>query len=148
MLIKLAKIYCFIAALLLVNPFSLAVRAAVPVEPHKSSPAALARHHQLSLADVVRQTMSVHFGEQQLGQQTIDQFAESLPVHPDLRRPAGVFVTLSYKGKSRACWGSINPTQSSLVKQTVYTTIDALTKEYRYPLIKKSEWKKLKPQVS
>src|SRR5262249_13537090 len=33
-------------------------------------------------------------------------------------------------------------------KQTVFSTLNALTKEYRYPPIKKSEWKKLKPQVT
>src|SRR5262249_4386389 len=76
------------------------------------------------------------------------QFAASLPVSAEFRRPAGVFVTLSRKGQSRACWGGINPSQDSIVKQTVYATIDALTKEYRYPLIKKTEWKLLKPQVT
>jgi AMMECR1 domain-containing protein len=160
MLFKLAKTYmrcAFWVFLLSILPAS--VEAAVPAGPEISSSAAagarskihLAQRKesksQISLADVVRQTMAIHFGEQKISG-SLDQFAAGLPVPERFCRPAGVFVTLSYKGNSRACWGSINPSQSSIVKQTVYATIDALTKEYRYPKIKKSEWKQLKPQVT
>ncbi|MEB3285955.1 MAG: AMMECR1 domain-containing protein [Vampirovibrionales bacterium] len=75
-------------------------------------------------------------------------FAAKFPVAQDYRRQAGLFVTLSQNGKSRACWGALTPSQGDLVKQTVFATIDTLTKDYRYAPIRKSEWRELKPQVS
>lgn len=144
MLFKLARTYiCCVLGLLAFFGFSQEMRAAV-----HSSGDSQSRQTQIKLTDVVRQTIAIHFGEQKLNGKTIEQFARSLPVKTEFRKPAGVFVTLSYKGKTRACWGSINPSQSDIVKQTVYATLDALTKEYRYAPIKQGEWKQLKPQVT
>lgn len=63
-------------------------------------------------------------------------------------KPRGVFVTLSRNGKPRACWGSAYPQYKTVSEATVYATLGALTKEYRYPPIPKSEWPLLKPQVT
>ena len=63
-------------------------------------------------------------------------------------KPRGVFVTLSRNGKPRACWGSAYPQYKTVSEATLYATLGALTKEYRYPPIRKSEWPLLKPQVT
>jgi AMMECR1 domain-containing protein len=161
MLFKLPKAYlhcafCVILVLVAVTRAQAALPGSAADSSRSAAPTTtkirLAQHKesesQISLADVVKQTMAIHFGERKLAGKTIDQFAAGLPVPEKFHRPAGVFVTLSYKGKSRACWGTINPSQESIVKQTVYATLDALTKEYRYPKIKTTEWKTLKPQIT
>ncbi len=79
---------------------------------------------------------------------TLDEFIAGLAVSSQFRRAAGVFVTLSRGGKSRACWGSVFPEHPDLVKSTVYATLGALTKEYRYAPVRRNEWRLLKPQVT
>jgi AMMECR1 domain-containing protein len=114
-----------------------------------NSPASGVRQRQeIALTQVVRLVESVHFGERKLGKQTLDEFADRLPVNARFQKRAGVFVTLSRNGKTRACWGTIFPQQKSIVEETVFSTIGALTKEYRYPAVQASEWKGLKPQVT
>lgn len=142
MLIKLAKTFlrCAICLILLLFQGANAGASARSVQEANNK-------LELSLPEVVKQTIAIHFGERKLSG-TLDQFAQDLPVPARFRKSAGVFVTLSFNGKTRACWGSIYPSQSSIVKQTVYSTVDALTKEYRHKPIKKAEWKSLKPQVT
>lgn len=102
----------------------------------------------VSLTDIVRQVEAIHFGDKQLGQQTLSEFARSLPVASRFKQRAGVFVTLSRHGKSRACWGNVFPQEPDIAQATVFATIGALTKEYRYAPIQPYEWKQLKPQVT
>jgi AMMECR1 domain-containing protein len=79
---------------------------------------------------------------------SFQEFADSLDVPPQFKQPHGVFVTLSFHGKTRACWGSVDPQHENVVKSTVYATLGALTKEYRFHPIRASEWQRLKPQVT
>jgi len=98
----------------------------------------------LSLTALVRQTMQTYFeGE---GESSIAALTKNVP--KQYNSPAGVFVTLSTNGKTRACWGSIQPTHANIVESTVYATLNALKKDYRYKPIKASEWQDLKPQVT
>lgn len=103
---------------------------------------------EVSLPEIARQTMAVQFGDRSIGTKTLEQFATEFPVRAQFRKPAGLFVTLSIKGKTRACWGSVYPEEDTIAKSTVYSTISALTKEYRYPPVRRSEWKRLKVQVT
>lgn len=80
--------------------------------------------------------------------ESIDQFAKRFTVPAPYKKRAGVFVTFSKNGKTRACWGSIFPRFDDLVKATVYTTEEALTNEYRYPKIREDEVQSLKAQVT
>ena len=80
--------------------------------------------------------------------ESIDQFAKHFPVLAPYKKRAGLFVTFSRGGKTRACWGSIHPRFADLVKATVYTTQEALTNEYRYPKIKEEEVASLRAQVT
>lgn len=97
----------------------------------------------LSLPEIVRLTMAAHFEAGHAGDSL-----KALPVPTPYRKRAGVFVTLSRQGKPRACWGSLYPQQANLVEATVAATRGALSREYRYPPITRSEWQTLKPQVT
>ena len=121
----------------------------------------------LSLPALVQHTMQFYF-EKQLqisqasahamnpsaasGSQSLSAYAKFLqqlpPVATPYHRPAGVFVTLSDHGATRACWGSVFPQQKTVTEATVAGTLGALTKEYRYPPIRPNEWRQLKPQVT
>lgn len=100
-----------------------------------------------SLPEVVRQTLALHFGES-TQYENFDELAHSFIVPKKFEKTAGLFVTLSRHGRTRACWGSINPQFPNLVVATVYTTESALSKEYRYKKIRANEWQLLKPQVT
>ncbi len=100
-----------------------------------------------SLPEVVRQTLALHFGES-TDYESFDELAHSFVVPKKFQKTAGLFVTLSRNGKTRACWGSMNPQYPNLVVGTVYTTESALSKEYRYKKIRANEWQLLKPQVT
>ncbi|MBY0358104.1 MAG: AMMECR1 domain-containing protein [Candidatus Obscuribacterales bacterium] len=100
-----------------------------------------------SLPEIVHETMLLHFGGEQ-GQTSIKEFADNLPVRKEFQKPGAVFVTLSSQQKTRACWGTLYPQHKSIAAETVYSTLGALTKEYRYPPIKKSELNRLKIQVT
>lgn len=67
---------------------------------------------------------------------------------PEYRQSRGLFVTLYKDGKTRACWGNISPNHADLVTNTVFTTIDCLTKEYRFGAVQKKEIADLKAQVT
>src|SRR5262245_2967989 len=98
---------------------------------------------------IVRQTLVRHFHPELFANKTtLDDFAEQYKLTPYYRQRKGVFVTLSKEGKTRACWGSIDPEQKNLVTETVFTTEAALSKDYRHPLIKGSELNDLKCQVT
>lgn len=100
-----------------------------------------------SLPSIVRETMSLYFHGPR-SSQSLKEFTSRLSVRKEFQKPAGVFVTLSDQGKTRACWGSIYPQHKSIAEETVYATFGALTKEYRFKPIKESELKKLKIQVT
>lgn len=98
--------------------------------------------------------MAIYFSDERTGQ---GESAVQAPYQTLIRqlqpatgygKPSGVFVTLSRDGKSRACWGSAYPHYKSVPEAVVYATLGALTKEYRYKPISRTEWKALKPQVT
>jgi AMMECR1 domain-containing protein len=79
---------------------------------------------------------------------SLEKLAAKFVVKREHERDAGLFITLIKNGGTRACWGSVNSSQRNLVQATVYTTEDALGKDYRYSKIKKSEINQLIPQVT
>jgi len=101
---------------------------------------------KISLPELAREVMAIHFQDSQY--HSLKELLAATPVCDQYKRPAGLFVTLSRNGKTRACWGSIYAQEQNLVQSTVSTTEKALTKEYRFPRIRASEWKFLKPQVT
>jgi AMMECR1 domain-containing protein len=101
---------------------------------------------QMDPKDIAVETMAIYFGQRK--GMSFENLAKHARVPSTFRKPAGVFVTLSSRGKTRACWGSIYPQSDSIAKSTVYATLGALTKEYRYAPIKAREWQKLQAQVT
>lgn len=76
------------------------------------------------------------------------EWADKFRVEPEFLKSAGVFVTLSKHGKTRACWGSVNSREANIVRETVLSTLGALKKEYRFKPIQYHEVKDLKFQVT
>jgi len=101
----------------------------------------------IELPQVVRQTMAIYF-EKPDADKLLDAMLNERTKDARFQKRAGVFVTLSRHGKSRACWGSIDSDGSDLVQSTVHATLEALNNEYRYKPVSASEWKMLKPQVT
>jgi AMMECR1 domain-containing protein len=102
----------------------------------------------VKLPDIVKLTIFQYFAKADFSNESVNKMLAKYTALPELAKPQGLFVTLSYQGKTRACWGSLYPQYDNLAKATIYTTLNALTKEYRYPPIKKSESKDLKAQVT
>lgn len=100
----------------------------------------------MTLTALVRQTMEAYFTGSGVNSSTIANLLAHLP--EQYNHPAGVFVTLSTGGKTRECWGSIQPTNANIGESTIYATMNALKKDYRYKPIGTSEWRELKPQVT
>jgi AMMECR1 domain-containing protein len=101
----------------------------------------------IELPQVVRQTMAVYF-EKPDGDRLLSEMLNEPTKDPRFQKKAGVFVTLSRHGKSRACWGSVDSDGTDLVQSTVRATLEALNNEYRYKPVSVFEWKTLKPQVT
>ncbi len=102
----------------------------------------------VSLPAVVKYTINAYFDQEGNTAEITSSVSKQFPVTPPFHRPTGVFVTLSKNGNTRACWGSIYPKDPNAIQGTVSATLGALTKEYRYPPVKRSEIQDLKPQVT
>lgn len=126
----------------------------------------------ISLTQVARRTVEYYFSTGRLKTGSLEQLLREFPTNASSNparcrrsqgtsrrlsesptdasqaRPAGVFVTLSRGQNSRACWGSLTPGYKDLVTATVYSTVGALTREYRFAPIRPDEWKNLQVQVT
>jgi AMMECR1 domain-containing protein len=67
---------------------------------------------------------------------------------PALCDAAGVFVTLSHKGQTRACWGTVRPRLASLAAELAANAARALYKDYRQAPISRTELDGLVAHVS
>jgi len=97
------------------------------------------------LNKIAQATLLNHF---EAHPKSIATLVKSFTVPKIYKQSKGLFVTLSKNGKTRACWGSIDAQEGNLVAATIITCEEALSKEYRYPPIKKSELAALKCQVT
>jgi AMMECR1 domain-containing protein len=102
---------------------------------------------QEQLPAIAMETVKKHFGLASV-HKSLTEFAKSLPVAPQYKRRAGLFVTLSKHRETRACWGSLDARFENLVEATVFTTEQALTDEYRFSKITPSEIGELHPQIT
>lgn len=100
------------------------------------------------LPQIAREAMAYHFGDHSEKFASTRELIEQFEVLPNFRQSRGLFITLSKNGKTRACWGSTTADWPDLVSATVHTTFGALQKEYRFPQIKRHEWKNLNVQVT
>jgi AMMECR1 domain-containing protein len=132
------RVFLFLATALMFGVCGGAVASALPA----------ANPHEMSLPEIARQTMAIYFGEEKGPAGGLDEFADKLVTKQHFLKSGGVFVTLSKHGKTRACWGSVMPQAKTIAKSTVYATMGALTKEYRYKPVSATEWKTLHTQVT
>ncbi len=58
---------------------------------------------------------------------------------PEFRKPAGVFVCLKIAGMLRGCIGTFQPTESSVVRETVRNAISAATCDPRFACVRPGE---------
>jgi AMMECR1 domain-containing protein len=65
-----------------------------------------------------------------------------------LRRPAGVFVTLSRRGVTRGCWGTVTPRGLDAAHEVATNAVKALSLDYRQRPIQPSELPELVAHVS
>ncbi len=100
------------------------------------------------LPEIVRETMKAYFEPDGKSDARLAAIASANKNDKLLSERAGVFVTLSKNGKTRACWGSVNPEAPNVSAATANATIAALTKDYRYKPVRASEWAHLKAQVT
>ncbi|HEY9766058.1 MAG TPA: AMMECR1 domain-containing protein [Chroococcales cyanobacterium] len=68
--------------------------------------------------------------------------------HPSLARAGGVFVTITEGGKTRGCWGSVEPQTKNLATEIALDTRKALFDDYRFRPVNPAELKKLRFYVS
>lgn len=99
----------------------------------------------IPLNKIAQATLLNHF---ETHPKSLDTLVKSFTVPKIYKQSKGLFVTLSKNGQTRACWGTINAQEGNLVAGTIVTCEQALTKEYRYPPIRKSELAALKCQVT
>jgi AMMECR1 domain-containing protein len=117
---------------------------------------------RLNLARVAEETLKYYFNENDPAARhlpdkaksglSLSQFARSFALAESKNKSdsanMGLFVTLFSDGKTRACWGSLGTHYRNLAEATVYTTIDAIRKDYRQKPISSSEISRLKVQVT
>lgn len=65
-----------------------------------------------------------------------------------LEVPGGVFVTITRDGKTRGCWGTVEPQRATLAEEIAVAAVKALRYDYRHPPVARSEWPKLRFYVS
>lgn len=100
-----------------------------------------------SLPEISKEALRYHFN-QSSDSPSYKDLASRFKVTDNYKIRAGLFVTLTKGGKTRACWGQVTPVHGNLVEATIYTTEDALTKDYRHEPITADEVEDLKPQVT
>lgn len=67
---------------------------------------------------------------------------------PRLKVPGGVFVTITRDGKTRGCWGAVQPQRANLAEEIAVSAVKALRYDYRHQPISRSEWSQLRFYVS
>lgn len=116
------------------------------ISPSKTSQGNISKKlKKTPLNEIAFATLQNHFSQHP---KRLKEIVESFDITPEYKRAKGVFVTLYKDGKTRACWGNITANHSDLVTNTVFTTEDCLTKEYRYPQVQRKELPELKAQVT
>lgn len=70
------------------------------------------------------------------------------PSLPALAAPAGVFVTYSREGATRACWGTVHPTRQSAIEEIAANAVKALSHDYRQRAVSAHELAGLVAHVS
>jgi len=92
------------------------------------------------LVQLARKTIEAYVGEGKV----IDPPDE---LTPEMRRRAGVFVSLHNKGQLRGCIGTLAPTQANVAQEVIRNAISSATQDPRFPPVRPSELKDLEISV-
>lgn len=65
-----------------------------------------------------------------------------------LKAAGGVFVTITRDGKTRGCWGTVQPQHATLAEEIAAAAVKALRYDYRHQPISRSEWPQMRFYVS
>ncbi len=68
--------------------------------------------------------------------------------HRSLREPAGLFVTLVSQGRTRACWGSLEPDCPTLVHQAIQEAQRVISRDRRFPPVRDAELDRITIELS
>ena len=69
------------------------------------------------------------------------------PVPAELKKPAGVFVSLKKQGQLRGCIGTILPTQPDAATEIIRNAVSAATADPRFPRVQPQELAELEISV-
>jgi len=58
---------------------------------------------------------------------------------PEMRRPAGVFVSIHSRGQLRGCIGTIQPTCDNVAEEVIQNAVSAATRDPRFPAVRRNE---------
>lgn len=97
---------------------------------------------KLNLPALARQALEYYFATGQ----RLELDPARLPT--EWHRDAGLFVTLSYQGQPRGCWGSLRSTATNLAEATIQAAIGAASRDWRYPPLQAGELDKITIQVA
>ncbi|MBK9769396.1 MAG: AMMECR1 domain-containing protein [Candidatus Obscuribacter sp.] len=134
-----------LALLSIILPVSAASGQSSPAKPLSDQHKISKKLTKTPLNLIAQATMQNHFAEHP---KSLKEMVKTFDLTPEYRQSRGLFVTFYKDGKTRACWGNITPNHADLVTNTVFTTIDCLTKEYRFSTVQKKEIADLKAQVT
>lgn len=109
-------------------------------------PATSAASKSVRLNAIAQQTLATYLKDPT--HFNADVWSSQFAVPKPYQQAKGVFVTFSKAGKTRACWGTLRPQQPNQVKETIFSTLSAINKDYRFPPIRVSELKSLHTQVT
>ena len=89
-----------------------------------------------------------------LAKETAEQFVRTSTIKvspselsPEMRRQAGVFVSIKREGQLRGCLGSIEPVKSNVAEEVIANTIEATSRDTRFPPIRPDELSELNYSV-
>jgi len=91
-------------------------------------------------ADLAKKTV-----EEYVKSGKISEISESIP--EEMKKKAGVFVSIKKKGKLRGCIGTFLPATENIYKEIIRNAIAAATEDPRFPPISKSELDELEYSV-
>ena len=93
------------------------------------------------LVRLAKETVELYVREKDVREVREEEF------DPEFREPAGVFVCLKIAGMLRGCIGTFQPTESSIVRETVRNAISAATCDPRFACVRPGELSSLEYTV-
>ncbi len=85
------------------------------------------------LIKLAKDTVELYIRERKIIEVNADEFPQ------EFREPAGVFICLKIRGNLRGCIGTFQPTETSIVRETVRNAISSATCDPRFECVRADE---------